>query len=119
MQKSKIKYDESLDSKRKAALKLIQKAETTTKSIQDKNQLVKEDQISKLVNKMKAAEERRMNLLQNKLYDIVKQKQINIERRDKASHKVKELEINDQKKAIAIEKRMEVVEKIIEQKHLN
>ena len=71
------------------------------------------------MQKSKQAENRRLNLLQKQSENLSKQKQQSLERREKASKKIKEQEKLVIEKGKAIERRMEMLNKLLEQKHLN
>ena len=117
--KSRALYDKALDSRRKAAQKLILKAELASKLVQNKKQLNEEELLSKLLMKRKAAEDRRMHIIQSKMESRLKQRQQNLEKMDRAASKLREQESLNITKANAIERRMEICRQILEQKNLN
>jgi hypothetical protein len=119
MKRSNVIYQFCMESKRKAAAKLIEKAETTTKAILSAKKANIEDKIAKMFMKSKAAEDRRISLIKEQSESFMKRKKISVERRELASERLKQQEILSTKKAKAIEKRMEISNKILEQKHLN
>lgn len=118
MNKSRIKYEQSIDNKRQVASKLSQKAEKTFKAIKNEKQKGNEDVFFKLIEKHKAAEDKRREKLNEKLKNLEKTKQISLEKREKASQRAQDFENLQKKRARAIETRFEVYNKILEQKHI-
>lgn len=117
MNKSKEIYDMNLDNRRKAAARLWEKAESTSRAIRQAKEDDVLEKINRYVMKNKAAEQRRSEILQKKSENLIRAKQLHIERRDKANIRAKEREMMIMKKARAIEKRMEACSKIAQQKH--
>jgi hypothetical protein len=115
MNKSKEIYDMNLDNRRKAAARLWEKAESTSKAIKQAKEDDVLEKINRYVMKNKAAEQRRSEILQKKSENLIRAKQLHIEKRDKANIRAKEREMMIMKKAKAIEKRMEACSKIVQQ----
>lgn len=119
MNKSRMIYTKNMESKRKAAQKLILRAEITSNIMKSKKQSAEEETLSKLIIKTNLAAQRRQNLLQEKNENRLKHRQEVLEKMDKATWKFKEQEKLSQTRAKAIEKRMEICDQIIAEKQNN
>ena len=119
MDRSWVQYQQKIDAKRQAAYKLSQKAENTCKAVRDGKDKGNEDSFFKMIMKQKAAGEKRKEKLEEKIKVLEKNKQISLEKQEKASKRAQDYENLQKKRANAIEKRFEVYNKIIQQKHTN
>ena len=117
MNKSKLLYDLGIKSKIQAASKLLERSERLSRMLETNKEAEEQQRVLRLISKNLNAETRRYGFLKHQAETKAKMREKTELRTQKAQCKLKEREIINNKRAKAIEKKMEISSNLLEQKH--
>lgn len=117
MNRSKILYELTIQSKKNAVAKLLERNEKKSKTPEKELNMV--EKISKIIQKNKTAEDKRFLYMKQMAESREKNKEKQNERRQRAKSRIKEQELVEKQKGKEFEKKMKISNSLMQQKHCN